>query len=112
MAMVADEERRMISKRTKEVLAAAKARGVKLGGNRGVIISAEAREISRSTRQAASEARAADLAPVIAERLQAAGVTSLGGLARGLSERGIPTARGGAKWTAVQVSRVLARILE
>ena len=64
MAMVADEERRMISKRTKEALAAAKARGVKLGGNRGVIISAEAREISRSTRQAASEARAADLAPV------------------------------------------------
>src|SRR5829696_2596548 len=96
MAMVADEERRMISKRTKEALAAAKARGVKLGGNRGVIISAEAREISRKARHAASEARATDLAPVVAE-LQAAGVTSLGGLARGLTERGIPTARGGAQ---------------
>ena len=101
----------MISKRTKEALAAAKARGVQLGGNRGSIISAEAREVSRKARLAASEARVADLAPVIAE-LQAAGVTSLSGLARGLSERGIPTARGGAKWTAVQVSRVLARILE
>ena len=77
--------------------------------DRHTIISAEAREISREARLAASEARVADLAPVIAE-LQAAGVTSLGGLARGLTERGIPTARGGPKWTPVQVSRVLARL--
>src|SRR5215204_5044648 len=67
MAMVADEERCMISKRTKEALAATRARGVTLGGNRGSIISAEAREISRKARLAASEARVADLAPVIAE---------------------------------------------
>src|SRR5215210_5564200 len=46
MAMVADEERRFISKCTKGLLAAAKARGVALGGNRGTIISAEAREAS------------------------------------------------------------------
>jgi DNA invertase Pin-like site-specific DNA recombinase len=109
MAMVADEERRMISKRTKEALAAAKARGVTLGGHRGVVISAEAREASRKARQTASQARAADLAPVIAE-LRAAGVTSLGGLARGLTERGIPTARGRVQWTPVQVSRVLAKL--
>ena len=53
------------------------------------------------------DARAADLAPTIAE-LQAAGATSLRAIAGGLNERGIPTARGG-KWSAVQVSRVLER---
>src|SRR5215207_283974 len=106
MAMVADEERRMISKRTKEALAAAKKAGKRLGGFRGTTIAPEAREISRKARLAASDTQAADLSPVISE-LQAAGVTSLGGLARGLTERGIPTARGGDKWTPVQVYQVL-----
>jgi hypothetical protein len=51
-------------------------------------------------------ARQTDLAPVITE-LKSAGVTSLLGVARALTDRGIPTARGGSVWTAVQVSRVL-----
>ncbi len=126
MAMVADEERRLISKRTKEALARKrdwyasltqeqrtelwrKGKATSLGGYRGAVISDEAREMSRKARQARSKACATDLAPTIAE-LQAAGVTSLGGLARGLMERGIPTARGGAKWTPVQVSRALAQL--
>src|SRR3954464_11550269 len=57
MAMVADEERGLISKGTKEGLAGGKGGGARLGGNRACIISAEAREISRQARQAASEAR-------------------------------------------------------
>src|SRR3974390_1436681 len=52
MAMVADEERRMISKRAKEALAAAKRRGVKLGGYRGA-------KITRKIREAGSAATAA-----------------------------------------------------
>jgi DNA invertase Pin-like site-specific DNA recombinase len=108
MAMVADEERRMISARTKAALAAAKRRGVKLGGYRGG-------KLTRKTREAGSEAmariaanRAADVAPIVAE-LQAAGATSLRAIAAGLNERNIPTARGDGEWSAVQVARVLAR---
>jgi hypothetical protein len=41
--------------------------------------------------------------------VQAAGVTSLNGIARALNERGVPTARKG-KWSAVQVARVLGRL--
>jgi hypothetical protein len=52
--------------------------------------------------------RAADIAPVIAE-LRQAGARSLNAIAKGLNERGIPTARGG-HWSATQVARVLARI--
>jgi DNA invertase Pin-like site-specific DNA recombinase len=107
MAMVADEERRMISKRTKEALAAAKRRGVKLGGYRGAKITRKIREAGSAATAAIASARAADLAPIIAE-LQAAGAASLRAIAVGLNERGIPTARGGA-WSATQVMRVLAR---
>jgi DNA invertase Pin-like site-specific DNA recombinase len=106
MAMVADEERRMISKCTKEALAAAKRRGVKLGGYRGAKITRKIREAG-SAATAAIASRAADLAPVIAE-LQAAGATSLRAIAVGLNERRIPTARGG-EWSPTQVMRVLAR---
>jgi DNA invertase Pin-like site-specific DNA recombinase len=108
MAMVAEEERRMISARTKAALAAAKKRGVKLGGYRGA-------KITRAIRTAGNEAnlriavqRAADVGPTIAD-LQASGATSLRAIAAGLNERGIPTARGAGTWSATQVARVLAR---
>ena len=109
MAMVADEERRMISKRTKEALAAAKRRGKKLGGFRaGAKLTHEARKAGNAARTAIAAAKAADLAPIIAE-LRAAGATSLRAIAAGLNERGIPTASGKANWSAMQVARVVAR---
>jgi DNA invertase Pin-like site-specific DNA recombinase len=111
MAVVAQAERKMISVRTKAALAAAKARGVKLGGDRGrgTAFTAETNGAGRVARTARSGARAMELAPTIAE-LQASGVTGLSALARALTERGIPTARGSSTWTAVQVSRVLDRL--
>jgi DNA invertase Pin-like site-specific DNA recombinase len=109
MAMVAEEERRMISERTKAALAAAKRRGVKLGGyhaNAG--LTAKARKAGHAANARIAADRAADLSPVIAE-LQACGATSLRAIAEGLNARGIPTARGG-KWSAVQVDRVISRL--
>lgn len=105
MAMVAEEERRMISARTKAALAAAKARGVTLGGFRGSAITDAARALSAASRGAAKASRAADIMPAI-EDLRTGGAVSLREIARGLNDRGIPTARGGS-WSAVQVQRVL-----
>jgi DNA invertase Pin-like site-specific DNA recombinase len=95
----------MISARTKAALAAAKRRGVKLGGDRGARLTAKARAAGRATLQKQARNRALDLAPTIQE-LQAAGCESLRAIAAGLDERDIPAARGG-KWSAVQVARLL-----
>jgi DNA invertase Pin-like site-specific DNA recombinase len=108
MAMVADEERRMISARTKAALAAAKRRGVKLGGDRGAQLTAKQRAAGRAVLIERAEARAADLSETVKE-VQASGATSLRAIAEGLNTRGIPTARGG-KWSSVQVMRVLERL--
>jgi hypothetical protein len=51
----------------------------------------------------------ADYSPVIRE-IQAAGITSLAGIAAALNERGIPTASGQGTWQAVQVERLLGRL--
>jgi DNA invertase Pin-like site-specific DNA recombinase len=115
MAMVAEEERRMISQRTKEALAAAKARGTKLGGIRyradgsRVTISKDTQDKAVGTRQRRAVARAADIAPSIRE-LQASGAESLRDIAAGLNAAGIPTAKGRGLWSAVQVARVLDRL--
>lgn len=109
MAAVAELEAGLISTRTKAALAAAKQRGQKLGGNRGVKLSAAAQESGRATQTARAAARGSDLAPVIAE-LRAAGISSLTGIASALTSRGIPTSRGKPQWAPVQVARVLERL--
>jgi DNA invertase Pin-like site-specific DNA recombinase len=109
LAAVAEHEAKMISERTKAALAAAKARGVKLGGDHGARLTQKARRAGWEARMARADAKAADYAPAIAE-IQAAGITSLRGIAAELNNRGIPTATGTGTWQAAQVSRVLARL--
>jgi DNA invertase Pin-like site-specific DNA recombinase len=105
MAAVAELEAGMISARTKAALAAAKRRGVKLGGDHGARLTAKARAAGRAVLQERAHKRALDLMPVI-EELRAAGAVSSRAIAAALNERGIPTARGG-EWSSPQVLRVL-----
>lgn len=105
MAAVAQLEAGLISERTKAALAAAKARGKKLGGYRGHSVEPKLGTIAR---QQKADVRAKDLAPVISE-IRAAGATSLAAVAKALNERGVPTARDG-KWSPTKVSRVISRI--
>jgi DNA invertase Pin-like site-specific DNA recombinase len=108
MAAVAELEAGLIGDRTRKALAAAKARGAKLG-NPGNLKNAETGRVNgRTARTHKAKARTADLAPIIAE-LQASGATSLRQIAAGLNARGIHTARGG-EWSAVQVARILNRV--
>ncbi len=110
MAMVAEEEARLVSVRTRDALKAAKARGVRLGTPAN--LTDDARRMGAvagvKVRQAVAEQRAADLAPKIIT-LRSSGVTSLKGIAAELNADQVPTARGG-QWTATQVSRLLAQI--
>jgi DNA invertase Pin-like site-specific DNA recombinase len=103
MAVFAEMERDAISKRTREALAAAKARGVKLGNPRLSEASAKANTAARE----AAERFAANVVPII-EQIRASGITGFRGVARALTARGVRTARGG-QWTARAVINVLER---
>lgn len=108
MAAVAQAERKAISARTKEALAAAKARGVKLGGNRGNpedLRKGPAKSAEVRSKQA--RARASKVRRQI-EAIANAEAASLRQIATTLNERGITAPRGG-KWHAAQVRIVLER---
>ena len=109
MACVAELEGGLISARTKAALAAAKARGVELGRVQSKKLTDEARALGRTAIAKRTADKAADYAPVIRE-IQAAGTTSLSGIAAALTERGIPTPRARGTWQAVQVCRVLTKL--
>jgi DNA invertase Pin-like site-specific DNA recombinase len=94
-AALAEKERALISRRTKDALAAAKARGVKLGGVTGS---------SLANQQAAADFAEA-LRAVFAEL---AGVSARKA-AEELNRRGIAAVNGG-RWHAVQVIRVRERL--
>ena len=109
MAIMAEHERKMISRRTKEALAVAKARGVRLGNPNGA---AHLQGLGngaavRAVKEMADK-RAVMLRPIL-EDIQAEGITSVRGVAEELNARGILTARGG-DWHPTSVVRLLDRL--
>jgi len=108
MAVIAQQERKAISQRTKDALAAAKARKVRLGGRR-----AGSPRIADYTARSVAARR--ELAHQNAERvreaiepLQQEGL-SLNAMAARLNADSVTTSRGGV-WTATAVKRTLARL--
>lgn len=99
--LFAEFERERISARTKEALAALKARGVKLGGPN----LEGARAASVATRVTnANQGKARVMLSI--NDIRSNGVTTLKGIAAALNEREIVTSRG-KKWSATQVARVI-----
>jgi DNA invertase Pin-like site-specific DNA recombinase len=103
LAAVAEHEREAISERTKAALAAAKARGKRLGTPDPV--GAVARMGAAHKAQAVRFA--ANVLPIIRE-VQAGGHASHNAIAGQLNARKVATARGG-RWTHVQVRKILDR---
>ena len=112
MALVAEAEREAISRRTREALAVARTRGVRLGNPNGAAALKRAGKggVALCAAVAANaDAFAADLAPVIAD-IRAGGATSLRTIAAELTRRGITTRRGGA-WGVGNVKALVARLV-
>lgn len=110
LAVIAQHEREAISRRTKEALQAAKARGQRLGNPNGAAALRRAGKGNlaglKVIRMKADE-HALNLMPVI-EALQEEGIQSLGGIAKELNERGMLTPREG-HWHKSSVRNLLRR---
>jgi DNA invertase Pin-like site-specific DNA recombinase len=112
LGAVAEEERRLISERTKGALAAAKARGVKLGGVReGVDLATHAKAASKKAAQQRSQ-RANEAAERLRDgatelRQELGADASLHDLAAALTARGFTAPRGGPV-SAMTLHRALA----
>lgn len=106
LAVVAEEEGKLIASRTKAALAAAKARGTKLGSPRPITRTAQLNgaKASLAERRKLAARWAKDALPSVKAAYAKAG--TLAGAADILNRRGTPARRGGA-WTAAQVRRVL-----
>lgn len=108
-AAVAEQERNLISDRTRKALAAAKARGVKLGNPNGAAhLTGLGNGSAVEAVKAGAQERAEGLSGIIAS-IKAEGITSANGIAGALNARHIATSRGG-QWTARSVLNVLNRL--
>src|SRR3954454_6313813 len=103
-AALAEKERSLIAARTRDALAAAKARGKVLGNRTNL---EDARAAGREVLVQQADQFAANVLPVIDE-VKRQGATTLREIAAALTARGVRTARGGERSTSA-VRNVLAR---
>jgi DNA invertase Pin-like site-specific DNA recombinase len=103
-AALAEKERALISKRTREALAAKKAQGALLG-NRTNLAGATAK--ANAATQRIADSFASNVLPVIAQ-IRASGATSYAAIAEAMNARGVRTARGG-EWHSTTVRNILLR---
>jgi DNA invertase Pin-like site-specific DNA recombinase len=103
-AAFAERERALISKRTREALAAKRAQGAHLGNPTNL---AEVGARGHATMRAEADRFAANIRPVI-EDVRKAGATTLQEIADALNGRGVRTARGG-RWHPTTVRAILQR---
>jgi len=111
MALIAQHEREAISKRTKEALQAAKARGRKLGNPNGAAAlrrAGKGNSAGIKALQNKADKHAIALKQVIAS-LQEKGIESLGAISKRLNDDGILTRRGGV-WYKSSVRNIMNRI--
>jgi DNA invertase Pin-like site-specific DNA recombinase len=111
MALVAQQEREAISRRTREALQAARARGQRLGNPNGAAALRRAQkgnEAGLRAIRANADRHALNLKPVL-DSLADEGITSLGRVAAELNERGMLTPRGGA-WHKTSVRNLMSRL--
>lgn len=102
LAAFAEHEREMISARTKSALAAAKARGIRLG----VTGKDRARE-----NKATADAFAREMAPVLTDLVKQHGTDRYERLAQALNEAGLQTANG-KKWHRTTTRRLVRRLVQ
>lgn len=102
-AALAEKERAMIAARTKSALAAAKAKGTKLGNRTNL---SEAQAKGAASGKANADRFAAAILPMIRDARSSG--ASLRAIADMLNARGVQTARKG-KWAATQVRDILLR---
>jgi DNA invertase Pin-like site-specific DNA recombinase len=109
LAAMAEYEREAISKRTREALKAAKARGVILGNPENLTekAAAKGRKLGTAIRKERAREYAERFRPIISAYLDTG--LSLNSIALRLSEEGELTPRGLTTWTARTVSNILAR---
>jgi DNA invertase Pin-like site-specific DNA recombinase len=109
MGLMAQHERKLISERTKAALAAAKARGIRLGCPNGA---KHLRQLGNSAAIQAVKERADDYAELLRDTVQeicSAGQISLSRMADELNRRSVRTARGG-KWHPATAGRLVRRL--